>query len=91
MATTLEKNKASVDDTHRGGSPEITRIELKVDNDFRDVIDILAQNEGMTRQQVIRKAIGLMTRLRVLEKEGNTLLIGSLDDGQMNVVDILRF
>lgn len=79
MATTKEKETT------------ITRVEIKADQEFMQILDLLAQDEGLTKPQVLKKAVGLMARLRVLQKEGKTLLIGNIDGTMINVERVLQF
>jgi len=55
------------------------RLELKMDDEFYEVIQLLAEDEKLSKPQLIRKAIGLYARFRVEQKVGKSFLVGSVD------------
>lgn len=66
------------------------RIELRVSQSFFEAVKLLADTEGITRADVIRKAVSLYARARIEQKQGNCIAFARVgSDNNMEIVDLL--
>lgn len=66
------------------------RIELRVSQSFFEAVKLLAETEGITRADVIRKAVSLYARARIEQKQGNCIAFARVgSDNNMEIVDLL--
>jgi hypothetical protein len=53
-------------------------------------VKLLAETEGITRADVIRKAVSLYARARIEQKQGNCIAFARVgSDNNMEIVDLL--
>jgi hypothetical protein len=69
-----------------GGSK---RIELRASGEFIHALDLLADDESLSRADIIRRAIGLYARVRIEQKQGHPLAFAELKDGQLGIRELL--
>lgn len=65
------------------------RIELRVTPSFFDAIRLLAEDEELTKADIIRKAISLYARARIEQKEGKALAFVRVDEENKMAVQSL--
>lgn len=66
------------------------RIELRANQSFVDAIDLLANDEGLTRADIIRRAVGLYARARIEQKKGRHLAFAELEGSQLSVKQLVK-
>jgi predicted transcriptional regulator len=67
------------------------RMELRVSDDFLHALDLLAGDENLTRADIIRRAVGLYARARVEQNNGRYLGFVGLQDGQLQIDELVSF
>ena len=65
------------------------RIELRASEDFIHALDLLAQDENLSRADIIRRAVGLYTRIRIEQNHGRHLALADLVGNELQVRELI--
>lgn len=67
------------------------RFELRVTRKFLEALDHLSDSEGLSRADIVRRAVGLYARARMEAESGRMVAFATLrDDNTVEVKDLIR-